>query len=378
MGGMESFMDALAREQASNGHDIMVLAHWHQTKRPTENVQLLDNLSLIRVSIKGVLVHAPMAPGMPGMLNKTLKNYKPDVVHVHMPNLSAFFLLWYKMLPRLVIHWHSDVVGSEHEYRLKLFYPVYRLFEKRLIQKSHAIIATSESYLKSSQALSDFQNKCTVTPLGISLEKMKELAYTSQDSEERQALLKRLFNDFSGDTAFDFVLSVGRFTYYKGFKYLLEACRLGFNGRLIIVGDGPLWREINSLRLSLGLTGQVSMPGSLQDKELHWLLYQCSAFCLPSIERTEAFGMVLLEAMYYKKPLITTRVAGSGMNEVNIHGQTGLVVSPASPHDLSRAMGYILSQKKEAERMGRNARERLEKKFTISDVAHNLEQVYQV
>ena len=376
MGGMENFLDLLARQQALDGHEIRVLAHWHQKNRPTEDLQLLTNLYLTRVSMKGVLVYAPVSPEFPGVLGKILASYAPDVVHVHMPNLSAFFLLLQKKIPKLVVHWHSDVLGSVHDYKLRLFYPVYRFFEKKLLQRADVVIATSESYLKSSPALAGCRDKCRAIPLGVSLDRMDELACSSHNIENKPEILKEFLSDEPGKDPRDFILSVGRFTYYKGFKYLLEACSLGFGGRLIIVGHGPQWYEMDRLRISLGLSSRVCMPGSLGDQELHWLFGNCSAFCLPSVERTEAFGMVLLEAMYYKKPLITTSVEGSGMNEVNIHEKTGLVVPPCHPEALAGAMSYMLARKKEAEYMGHNARQRLEEKFTISEVAHELDQVY--
>ena len=369
-GGMENFLADLAREQVSQGHEVQVLCHQHERGRPTETDPVDSGLEITRVAIMGVVAYAPITSGFFRILKDVLSFFKPDVVHAHMPNLSAFWLLFSRVPAKVVIHWHSDVVSSENDWKLRVLYPFYRVFEKRILERAHRIIATSDAYLQTSAALQAFRDKCRVIPLGVSLDKLGNFAGEFDDRVDPERI-----NDhpIAGQ---DFILSVGRFTYYKGYEYLIRACKAGYQGRLVIVGDGPLKPGLMKLVRKLGLEKRVFMPGMVDDDHLHGLFARCTAFCLPSIERTEAFGMVLLEAMFHAKPLITTRVEGSGMNEVNVHGETGLAVSPKDPADLARAMNFMLEQKQKAGRMGENGRLRLKQRFDICRVAREVEKIY--
>jgi glycosyltransferase involved in cell wall biosynthesis len=369
-GGIENFLADLAREQVSQGHEVRVLCHQHERGRPTETDPVDSGLEITRVAIMGVVAYAPITSGFFHILKDVLSFFKPDVVHVHMPNLSAFWLLFSRVPAKVVIHWHSDVVSSENDRKLRVLYPFYRIFEKRLLGKADRIIVTSHSYLSTSLALRRFRNKCMAVPLGLSLEKLKNF-----DRKGDGRVDSGKINEYSVPED-GFVLSVGRFTYYKGHKYLIKACQKGYARKLVIVGHGLLRPGLMELVRKLGLENRVFMPGKVDDDHLHRLFAQCTAFCLPSIERTEAFGMVLLEAMFHSKPLITTRVEGSGMNEVNIHNRTGLVVDPGDPDQLARAMNFMLDHKDEASRMGANGRLRLKQRFAISRVAREVEKIY--
>ncbi len=369
-GGMENFLEDLVREQAGRGHEVKVLCHQHEKGRPTESVKAMPGLEVTRAKIKGVLAYAPLAPDFHNHLFELLNIFQPEVIHIHMPNLSAFWLLRTRKLPRMVIHWHSDVVSSGNDWKLRTLYPFYQVFEKSLLTRCHRIIATSGSYLRTSAPLEAFREKCRVIPLGVSLEKLTGL----EPDGSGRIRSTRIYGGYVPED--EFILSVGRFTYYKGYDYLVKACKAGYQGRLVIVGDGPLKTAITELARRLGLEKRVFMPGMAGDDLLHRFFAQCTAFCLPSIERTEAFGMVLLEAMFHGKPLITTLVEGSGMNEVNINNETGLVVGPRDPSGLARVMNFMLEHNNEAERMGENGRQRLLEKFVISRVAEEVEKVY--
>ncbi len=373
-GGMENFLEDLTEEQVYCGHKVWVLCHQHETGHPTLTEELYNGLRVTRTEIKGILAYAPIAPDFFRQLEKILQSFSPDVVHVHMPNLSAFFLLLFKSLPKLVLQWQSDVVSSDYDVKLKILYPFYKIFEKQLLLRAHVIIASSESYLRTSLPLKRFQKKCRVVPLGISMAKMKRFAQQSQVFHDLQS-----HSVFMSDHIFkqkDFILAVGRFAYYKGFEYLIKACAQGFEGYVVIVGDGPLKVELEKLVRQLSLQERIFMPGILPDNQLHQLLSECTAFCLPSIERTEAFGLVLLEAMYYDKPLITTNVIGSGMNEVNVHNETGLVVAPENSSELAEAMNVMVHNNDLSKAMGRKGRERLLEKFDIVGVADRIEKLY--
>jgi rhamnosyl/mannosyltransferase len=164
-------------------------------------------------------------------------------------------------------------------------------------------------------------------------------------------------------------LSVGRFAYYKGFEYLVAAAEKAPRVRFHIVGDGPEYLAIKQLIAEKRLENQVRLFGSVDRQTLIHLFRSCDVFCLPSIERTEAFGLVLLEAMYFEKPLITTKLAGSGVTTVNRHGETGLHVPPGNPDALADAILFLEKNVEIRKEMGRRAHQRFLDAFHIESVS---------
>jgi rhamnosyl/mannosyltransferase len=115
------------------------------------------------------LLFTPISPAFPYLLNRLIKREKPDILHIHTPNISAFWALFLPGARRIpwVIQWQSDVLASEHHWGLQLFYKIYRPFERAMLKRAKVIIASSPTYLASSLPLQEFSEKCVVIPLGL-------------------------------------------------------------------------------------------------------------------------------------------------------------------------------------------------------------------
>ena len=400
-GGIENFLRDLAEAQVERGHRVTVLCHHHERVFKTTR-EVRNRVDVIRARNLGEVAYAPLSPGFTGEVRRLQRACPPDVIHVHLPNLSALFLSFTAKLPPVVIHWHSDVVSAPGMTLLRFLYPPYRLLEKKLLKRAWKIIVTSRHYLETSIPLSPYVEKCRVVPLGLDPQRMETPStvkeadgdhhrrnrapnfYKNQDAgpDDRHAIRtpKRPGKKESWwphlSDAQCLAVAVGRFTIYKGFDLLLRAAALVPSVTVVIVGDGPLRANIISLRRELNVERNVLLPGMLSDRELHLLLAACDMVIVPSIERTEAFGLVLLEAMSYAKPLITTKVPGSGMNMVNIHEKTGLIVPPGDVTSLAKAIDTLCTNSSLREKLGNIARQRLEEEFTISSVANQIDMVY--
>ena len=92
------------------------------------------------------------------------------------------------------------------------------------------------------------------------------------------------------------MLFVGVLRYYKGLRYLLEAMQ-SVPARLLIVGEGPEGPALRQTSDALGLAEKVVFAGAVTDSELPAYYGAASVFCLPASERSEAFGLVQLEAL---------------------------------------------------------------------------------
>jgi glycosyltransferase involved in cell wall biosynthesis len=362
-GGIENFLLDLAVELKRNGVASSILAHHERPLKRTQK-ENLDGLETCRTFSLGQILYAPIAPSFGHHLSEAIRCSNPHLLHIHVPNVSAFFVLTGQKRPPYIVHWHADVVPSIIDRRLRLFYPPYSLFEKALLRNAEAIIVTSRAYLDTSRALFPFRHKCHVVPLGLD-----PARFHCIERGESAIAPEPSLGRFT-------ILSVGRFTYYKGFQYLVEAAQHLPEARFILVGDGPLRKGLIERVMLHGLEDRVLLPGQVSDRELHALMAGCDVFCLPSIERTEAFGLVLLEAMAFGKALVTTDIEGSGVNWVNRNGTTGLVVKPMDSQALADAIKRLATEPQMRKKMGDNAKKRFTELFHIRNVARDVIGIY--
>ncbi len=173
------------------------------------------------------------------------------------------------------------------------------------------------------------------------------------------------------------VLAVGRLTYYKGFSYLIKAVAKTPGVHINLVGHGDQADSLKKLTTSLNLQDRVSFHGILSDAELAQQMTDCDCLCLPSIERTEAFGMVLLEAMYFGKATLISDVEGSGMGWVVDDGITGIKVKPANADELAIALQRLAADRVELADMGQRGREKFDQQFEINHAVAGLVKIYQ-
>ncbi|EPD46127.1 MULTISPECIES: glycosyltransferase [Delftia] len=309
-GGMEVFLADLIHEQRRQGVDAHALVHGD----PEPD----DPAWLERVPVQFNLVYAPMAMGFRRALGRAIERIQPDVLHLHLPNNSALWALTLPIARRVpwVIHWHSDVVVSSIKWSVALAYMLYRPFEQALLERAQQVFATSPPYLEASNALRNWRDKCEIVPLGLNLRTIPEPAVLAAGLGWRpQTRLK--------------LLSIGRLTYYKGFETLVRAISAMPGVELLIVGEGELRAPLQDLIAHCtpeGKPASVRLVGAVSDEEKHALLAKCDIFCLASRERTEAFGIVLLEAMLHQRPCIVTDLPGSGMPWVVAQARCGLHV----------------------------------------------------
>jgi rhamnosyl/mannosyltransferase len=366
-GGVETYLHDAMQALQAEGVQCAALVHNHQRSLRARHEQAGAPGQAIPLVRAGTWVRAfftPISPGFRGCLKRLVEDFKPDVIHVHLPNPSSFWVLSLasaRAVP-LVVHWHSDVITKDLGGVMRFLYTLYRPFERALLSRAAAIIATSESYLASSESLADFPGKCRVIPLGLDTSLFAGLAGPARREPSSPRPLQ--------------VLSIGRLTYYKGFGYLVRAVARLTGVQLHIVGDGELREELEGLARQVGAGDRVVFHGALDDQQLAERLHDCDCVCLASIERTEAFGLVLLEAMYFGRAAVVTRVAGSGMAWVVQDRVTGLVVPPADIAALAMALAQLRDDPALLEQLGANGRQRFDQLFKIEYSARALSDTY--
>ena len=349
------------------GVDVTALVHGSSGQSGVADT-CFDQSRVVRVPCYGSVLYAPVSPGFPVAFNRMLKKKKPDILHLHVPNTSAF---WAMLLPGAyaipwVIHWHADVVFSQFNRRLAAAYALYRPVEQRLLSGAAAVITTSQRYGDSSLSLQNWQDKLRVIPLGLDPDR---LPLPGQDE------LKQAERMWGGRNSMR-VLSIGRLTYYKGHEVLIRAAAEMGNVRVLIVGEGDTRRDLEQLIAKLKIQDRVFLCGRLSQTRLQALLASGDCFCLPSIERTEAFGLVLLEAMRYGKPIIAGDIPGSGVGWVVQDKKTGLLFAAGSTSQLVRRLHRYVTHPEERKAMGQAGRQRFESIFHIDRIAEKTLHLY--
>lgn len=366
-GGLELYLRDLVAALGALGVTSAILVHRHdRSVRAEEDAVALGGrpVRLVRAGTWFTLLFAPVSPAFPLLLRRLIATTRPDLLHLHLPNPSAFWALFLPSARRLpwLVHWHADVITTSQGWPMKLMYALYRPFERAVLKRARAIIATSPPYLESSQPLQPWRSKCRVVPLGRDPAGLAGNDPLDAAGGEQRTGLR--------------VLAVGRLTYYKGFSYLLEAAAQFDTLRVDLVGDGDRAAELRSLAQSLGLLDRVAFHGTVDDATLARLMSRCDCLCLPSIERTEAFGMVLLEAMSFGKATVVSDIQGSGMGWVVEHGVTGLKVPPADAGALAAAFEQLEADREALRAMGARGRERFGRLFEISRSADGVIETY--
>ena len=158
---------------------------------------------------------------------------------------------------------------------------------------------------------------------------------------------------------------------------LLKAMeQLPENVTLTVIGRGVLEEELKQQCLEKGMENRVRFLGEVSDETLRQCYQEADVFVLPSTERSEAFGLVQLEAMAYGLPVINTNLK-SGVPEVSVHGQTGLTVEPEDVQGLAEAVKWMQEHREERLKMAENARKRVEENYTEKVMLEKLMEVYQ-
>lgn len=339
-GGIEGHINLLATGQIRRGCqcEVLVASRDHHLQKGR-----FDGISVTLAPQLGRISSAPLTPNFSLWLQRL--GTWADVIHFHFPNPTAeMALLATRLKRKIVVSYHSDIVRQAV---LKIF---YQPFMHRFLRRVDRIFVATPNYLNSSKVLQPYRKKCRIVPYGIDLGRFAQNA----DRKARVASIRKQYGS-------RLALFAGRFRYYKGIFILLEAMR-HVNAKALIVGAGPMETELREQAERNGAADRIVFLGELSDQALSDHMHACDLFVLPSIARSEAFGIVQLEAMACGKPVICTEL-NSGTSYVNAHMQTGLVVPPKNPEALAAAMTVLFEDPYLMAQMGAASRKRVESIF---------------
>ncbi|MGD9373749.1 MAG: glycosyltransferase [Desulfobacterales bacterium] len=352
-GGIEGHINLLSNGLRERGIDVEVLVSNTNGKLKIETI---DGITVTKVPQITRLASAPLNYSLFYWIKKIGEKF--DLLHFHLPNPTAVMSFLISGLKKSTIAtYHSDIIRQRYTAML------YRPFLEIFLTKTDRIIATSPNYIDSSRILPKYRQKCQIVPLGVNIARFKGQYSSPLDiSSIRQSHGDRI------------LLFIGKFRYYKGLHILIEAMKQ-INGKLLLIGEGFLEYELRKQVAVDGLEKKVAFLGELSDQDVNTFLQACDVFVLPSVERSEAFGIVQLEAMACGKPVVCTEL-GTGTTYVTKHQKNGIVVEPNQPAALAQAINFLLDNPEIRLRYGQAGFERVEKYFSVNRMIDDIKDLY--
>jgi len=351
-GGVEKVMWDLTCGLSALGIDCdMLCAH---LENDVKEIDLNEHGRVICVPAITKKASTMIAPSMIKYMREHCNEY--DIVHIHHPDPMACLALKLSGFSgKVIVHWHSDIISQ------KLGLGLYRPLQNWMLRRATKIIGTTPIYVQQSGELQKFKDKLDYVPIGI-----KPMKF----DEEKASKVRKKYDGKK------IVLSIGRLVPYKGYGYLIGAMQyLSEDYHLIIGGEGPLKNDLINQIDMLGLQDRVTMAGYVPEEDLSVLFGACSIFVLSSIMKTEAFGIVQLEAFSCGRPVVATKIPESGVPWVNEDGYSGLNVPIKNSKAIADAIVNICGG--DYWYFAKNALDRYNKVFTYGKMINKIKNIYE-
>ncbi len=317
---------------------------------------VVDGIDVIRAGCACKVSSQGISFSYPGLLKDILNSYDPDIIVFHYPNpyVAHFLLKNIRNNCKLIIYWHLDIIKQRF---LKLF---FLRQTNKLIHRADKLIATSEAYVRGSKYLSSATDKCVVIPNCINTERL-------QMTTRAEEIAKEIRMNNEGKTI---CFAIGRHTKYKGFDYLIRSAHLLDDSfQFYIAGTGE---ETRRLIKEAGNDQKIHFLGLIDDDTIKGYYSSMDIFCFSSVTRNEAFGLTLVEAMYFGRPAVTFTIHGSGVNFVCLNGENGIEVPNGDIQGYADAIRKLASDAKLMNDMGCVGNNRVMTLFTVEQYKCNI------
>jgi glycosyltransferase involved in cell wall biosynthesis len=347
IGGVETVVKEYS-EYLNTYENVVVLCVNKNFSLKTK-IEVINNIKIYRCASFGTYLSMPIS--IVFFFYLFFLSRKANIIHFHEPfPLGSIGSLLIPKSKKIIVTWHSDIVKQ------KYIKNIFEFFQKRLCDKATNIISTSDNLIEFSSILKLFKKKVVTIPLSLDINAYKgHIAYTQN-------------NTLSENLPNDYILFLGRFSYYKGIFVLLEAIeKIDESIPFVIVGNGELHKEIldkvRSSKKNITLIDKF-----ISEDEKKYLIQKSKFMVFPSIFSSEAFGIIQLESMIYGKPVINTNLP-TGVPWVSLDGESGLTVSINNKNELADAIIKLYNDSELYKKLSIGAKERINKLF-LSEVAN--------
>ncbi len=358
LGGIEFHLRDLAEGLVEHaGAQVRAIVCNGENTRAQDEINGVDVVRLPRAT---EFSSTPISWGFAAELRaEARRTPPPDILHCHFPYPWGE-LAWLQAKTGIptVVTYHSDIV------RQKVAGRAYQPFMERFLDRADLIIASSPNMIEHSPFLSARADKCRHVNFGLNVEMIAH----DPEAPARAAQLREAHGGRK------IVLFVGRLIYYKGADVLVRAMS-GVDADLVMIGSGPLEEELRDIAAEAGIADRVTFLAPVDTAELTAWYHAADVFALPSVARSEAFGLVQIEAHAAGTPVVSTNLT-TGVPYANLDGVTGLTVPVGDVEAFSAALSTLLADDELRSRLGAQAQTRALSEFTIPRMVDNTVAVY--
>lgn len=350
-GGMETALRHICEALVAKGHAVRAVVAGGGLRTIREPLGGQDG-ALIRAATWGAWNSQPLTVSLAAVLRREIADFAPDVVHLHLPNpaaCAAWAWIGPRRRPPAAVWYHADITRQRFGGR------VLQPLLGHCLASAAGICVSTATLARTSPVLRPWQAKVQVIPFGI-------------DPRPFAAIPPAAGGPF---------LFIGRLVRYKGLLTVIDAVGRVPAAQLAIVGTGPLAAAAARRIAARGWADRITMLGEVRDADLPALLARSRALVLPSLDRSETFGLCLLEAMAAGRPVITSAL-DSGIQEVNEPGVTGWTAPPGDVEAWTRVLAEVLADPAEAAARGRAGRRLADQRYDRARLAADLEAWYEV
>lgn len=291
-------------------------------------------------------------------VRKRIRQIQPHIIHIHYISSGPRSLTFHRMRNLVISVWGNDVIW---DYAQKE--PIYRVLMKKYILRLATKITATSAFLKDETrkyiSASDHK-KLFVIPFGVDIDRFDPSRFGKKQSKE---------------ITIGYVKSLER---KYGPEYLIRAFAQANqtipNSRLVMVGDGQLKTELVNLVEQLGISRKVDFVGAIDNDLVPVFLAKMDIFAMPSVHRSETFGVAALEASAMKIPVVASRIGG--VPETVIHRKTGILVAPKNVDELSEAILELIEDPTLRRTMGENGRQHVLDRFNLTEISERFAELY--
>ena len=358
LGGVETVVRQIAEGMRGRGHEVIVLCFGYR-----DAIETIGGVEVRRVRPFGHIGSAPV--GYRFLIEFFRLSKWADVINFHSPNPMGEIALSLSPSLKAVCTYHGDAQKPS------FLLPAYDALLRRFFHRCDAVVVSNPPLSENSRVLNSVKGKTRVIPLGVRTDNYEK--HLAPDIEEAKNLLAPL-----PSSSFK-VMYAGRMVYYKGIEVLLEALKkLRVRGNPVsafLVGSGPEEGGIKTFVAKNALDGDVLILPHQPEGVYRALFSLAGCFVLPSTHKTEAYGIVLAEAMASGLPLVSTEL-GTGTSWINRDGETGIVVPPGDPAALALAVERLAGSEEERTRMAEASRVRARRFFEEETMLEAYDEVF--
>ncbi|MCL2746144.1 MAG: glycosyltransferase [Coriobacteriia bacterium] len=362
VGGIEFHMRDLAEGLVASGHQVRVIVS-NDERRYSE--ELINGVEVVRLPRLFERASTPVCRMIGPVLS--FESEQADILHFHTPYPWGEFEWVGQMASKrvpYVVTYHADIVRQRQA--LAVYGPIFNKF----LNRAQLIMASSPQLIQYSPWLNPRADKCRQVNFGLPVESIAH----NEKAVARAAVLREELAASVDGAHKPVVLFVGRLIYYKGIEVLARAIPK-VDAHFVIIGSGPDRAVIDHVQRHEELAKRIHVIDYASDEDLAAWYHAADVLTLPSVENSEAFGLVQIEAHAAGTPVVSSRLR-TGVPYANLDGVTGLTVPPRDSDALAGSLNALLSDEGTRLRLGRQAQARALAEFNIDQMIKGVESVY--